>query len=64
MYRGEGSESTRKRERVQHDLAGTNPGCALQGDSLGFSEQLLSPALGFGGVCISGCAEMGREAMK
>lgn len=64
MYRGEGSESTRKREWVQRDVAGTSPGSALQGDSSRFSGQLLSPALGFGGLCISGCTEMGREAIK
>lgn len=47
MYCIEGSQSTHTRERVQHYVAGTSPGTALQGDSLGFSGQLLSSALAF-----------------
>lgn len=45
MYCIEGSQSTHTREWVQHYVAGTSPGAALQGDSLGFSGQLLSSAL-------------------
>ena len=47
MYRIEGSHSTHIWERVQLCVAGTSPGAALQGDSLGFSGQLLSSALAF-----------------
>lgn len=45
MYCIEGSQSTHFREWVQHYVAGTSPGTALQGDSSGFSGQLLSSTL-------------------
>lgn len=47
MYCTEGSQSTHIWEWVQHYVAGTSPGAAVQGDSLGFSGQLLSSALAF-----------------
>lgn len=65
MYCAERSESTRIRERVQRYVVGTSPGAALQGDSSGFSGELLSSASGFfGAFCIVGCAQMSRLVIK
>lgn len=64
MYCTEGSESTCMWEQIQHYVAGTNPGTALQSDISGFSGQLLCSAPGFGALCISGWAETGRVVIS